>query len=1801
MRWLRIIPLLIAFFALAHAKVPGEINPEVPLIVPGTELAWEGQGLHLVLQVKKPTRLKLKLYSPGFDPKDYRSKNELGDERYDQGKGSLLAVYELRYGSHIIVRRSYGIEPHRWDTLFEGRLEPGEYDLFAKFYGNGKNAVIFKVEAPEGHTKLFVAPDSMYTYNVERGGWQTPFTLDVPEFSPTLKVGVYDADGPRELEFKAETPRGVLTPPVAGSREWFYVPTEEKGGYRFSVRMPSTAVQYTNTVGFRIFIGPIEVEIVDIKGRPVPGARYLIIGSYTRKVKLLAPPGWELVRTEIKYGRELSPGLVLFGMGAGKVRFVLRPPLGTLRVTAKLKYPGHESPYPLVVKVGDEVVRLPADTGETVLILPQDVYTLVPEEVPGARVTGPTEVEVVPGEERRADFVVEPIVELKLTADPRRIPVGEKSLVVATASTEFEDTLPGRLRIEFPSGLRPLGTTEVVGPIAKGRDLVLKVPVEGLRRGTYHPRAHLAPWNLTAVETIEVYRPLTLKLEKTADRERVYAGEEVQFTIRVINEGDEPGQVRLVDKLPPELVGEDLDVELSLAPGEEKRFLLPARVKERVVGRVVNRARLVKDGKTLLEDDAEIQVLKPVLKLTRDLDKPVVFPGEEVRVCLYVENVTRVKLAYELTDRYPNWLEPKEEPRFKAEIAPKGKNKHCYTAKVAFGPEREDPFEARLVSGDIVLTARDKIKRILMPLEKRVEPAEILLGGEAVFTVRVKNPLDRPVKVKLVDAPEKGLGFEGFTKELDLGPGEVRVLTMKAQPDRVGELRNQASVYIGDTPAARPVQAVLKVLPPLVPHRASEVELPFKVRGQGEYLLIRHRPPEGARYVPGSSRLDGRLIADPLVDDEGRLYWKIPFQPEGTVTYRLAHEKPLPPLPEAELTLVSGDQAVPLQGNLTLEDYERAKPLEVEEHREGFIKEPKPGQVFQREAIKVFVEAPYGQEVELRVNGKPVPRDLLGKAQYDKGRGVQRLEYYGVPLEVGRNVIEVRVGDETDRVEVYRAGKPVGFALIPVKAIADGRTPLRFRLELRDELGLPTGRGLVTVEARPEPIAPDAAPRESGYQVLITDGVGELKLAPMVAAGYARVKLAYGSIEETHQVYVPGRQELLLLMQGSVVARYGDGLVEFGGLGRLYAEAALGEGTLQVAVSETVTEASVVPGLMPQGTFYERFPTTGSGGDAKRPLVSEDGVAFRYTEKGFSAAYALQSLSVPGLTNLGRGTVLTAEMRGNLYAKGFVGLLPRDEVTEEIVPDGTRIYDLTYEPKPGSVKVVVDRGGAVEVLERGSDYVVDAVSRMLVLARPLWAYDDEGRPVRLLVTYAPVDAPREVLGYGFGIRLSGGPWYLSGGVANLGDGLRYGGEVGYRDRGFRFSLGYADQVWRLVLSGRKGPYSAAGSLRYDGDKVRVFGRMRALFQVTKGGKIALEHHGSLTRNRSTALYEQKIGKNLFAGLGLGYHWEKRAPAAVGRLAWRDRRTQVALTHSQAFSVRSATETQLSSQFKLDENLTARGELFYDWAGHLTGSLGLDQRLGNANLSLSYALPGAGGEGNRARFGIRAPFPLDEHWTADVHAGYMYAFSTGEGEFAAGTGIRYRREGFVATFGVDYARDGEGGKLTLRAGAAGQIDRNQVISADANYRADKNQGAFTLAYALRASTLQLLTYHRWHTEGTLEGELALGWHPNLYFQLRPAAAYRVRTNDMEATLYQVSLGANLYLTRYLGAGGGVYYLFGPGVSNKNGALAFSVEGSVRVLDPLWLNLGYTFGTFEGLTPDARPGLYLRLDYLGTYQP
>ena len=1907
-----------------------------PLVVPGTELGWESSKLELVLRVSESTQVKLDVYSPGFDPEDYRSANELGDERYDGSDTPLRTLIRIfDSGGRIRLHKEYGVEPHRWHKLIDGELAPGDYLIEMQFFGNGKNALAFRLAADPQKATLQVAPGSMQTYNVHGKDWQYPFTVEKRSWTAPIVVGIYDGDGPEELLISVKKPDGESERiPTPGNREWVRYQIRQAGEYQFGFSQPDTAYQFTNTVGFKIFLGPVVVKVVDEKGNPVDGADYTVNGYYDRTVTLKTiPSGWELVRVETKYGRENADHQVLFGPGGGSVTYVLRPSVGRLSIQASATCgAGSSWPVPIKVRVGEREVDL-GSAGQASLEMKVGDYPLL-VNVPGAVVSAPDRIAVKAGSDTAVTITLQPKVALTLSVDPSNVGVEEWATATAKLTTDFPYSFPATLHLSGPKEVLFKGETELSANLSADAPVVLAAKVAATKPGQYAIRAEASPCTASdtaymrvsgqphftvekkaaksvlspgeeahfvitvankglekgsvrvvdvlpeglegedtevtlelqpgeaktvsvsakvaadargeiinevriydeaglagsASAAIRVLEPAKFVISKNALAKQVEVGGTASFVIEVKNVGQLPGRVRLADELPEGLEGSDIDEYMVLQPGESRRVALDARVADAAKGEIVNTANLYDESGALIgQASATVKVIKPSVELSRSLDKHVVVPGETVKVCLQVENPSNLGVNYKLVDTYPDWLQPLREVSFEGSLQPGQKAEHCYDAKVKFGQEAEGNFEARLTSNAGNLSAKDWIKRVPLGLQKTVEPQKVLIGNEAVFTIKIENPTDHPVSVRLLDTPATGLGMQPVEDNIVLKAGEVRSLKYQAKPEAVGLLQNKASVFVSDTPAAYPAKAALKVLPPLKARRMSEVRLPFQVDGSGDALLVAHRPPEGSEYQVGSSRLDGKPIPDPRLADDGRLIWKIPFEREGEVTYSLAHDSALPKLPEPELTLLAGNRELPLVGNVTLEDYKRAKQISPKD-RQGMIKQPLPGTVFSNsDSTKILVKAPYGQDVRVTVNGVPVPKDKLGEAKYNSAAGTQELAYYGVPLQVGRNVISVDTGSSQDEVEVFRAGRLAKLVAIPEKALADGRSPIKLRIEAQDANGLPTGMGFVTVESNVEPISADANLQMSGYQVLIKDGVGELVLRPIATPKVLQIKLAKDRVEGESSIYVPGTKTTLWTAQGSITVRYGGGL-EVGGKARGYIESPLAGGTLQGAVGVSAAgnagSVSVSPDLTnTENNPHRRFPLLGSGEASGMPLQSDDGIAVKYDREDFSIGYYKTGLSLPGVSGLPSATALVAKKRGSLQAAAFVALLPSSEVFEEIVPDGTRIYKLSSPVKPGSEKVVLQRGAVETELVPLRDYVIDYPTGHITLASPLWPYDENLIPVRLLVSYAPERAPRDTLAFGAGASYRVGSFTIGAAAASLDNGAtwKYGAMVGYNWGPFSISMSmstpsvggewsydvsssYNSQTLRVSLeysfskksvvavaaSGRQGRLSVSGNLRYDGS---LSGRLRVAAKVNESGKVVIEHRGSQTSNRSALLYEQSLG-NFNAGLGLGYEWQTSSPSAVGRLGYGTDRMKITATHTQSFSVAPSLST-LGFSYVFDPNLRGAGELAYEWGTGLSGTFGLYQKLGPANLSLSYALPNASGGGNRARFGVEAPLPLSESVTLDFSGGYERDLGTGAYQAAAGTAVHYKVKGLTASFGIEGATGSSGNKLTLRTGATGKLSQRQVVSFDANYVYEASwHGRFTLAYAYRGRALQVLTYHRMINEnGTaFEGELAPTWHPNLAFQLRPSAAYRVSLDDPGSSLYQIGIGANYYFTPRVGLGGGAYYLWQPALANSS--LSFSVEGSFRVIDPVWFNLGYTFGGFYGLTPEARPGIYIRLDFL-----
>ncbi|WP_051946777.1 hypothetical protein [Thermus amyloliquefaciens] len=1798
----RLIPLWFALVLLfspaGHAQ--GELTLKATVV--GLDLGWELEGFEIWLVPQAQTG-RIVLYSPGLDPEDYRSalkgKAELGDERYDRGLGTIRTVFQLYQGSKLLKEMEFGVEPHREVVFFEGPLTGEPLLLRTRMEGLGKNAFLIRSQGftpyLDGQIQVvdvrYGASPTFRQLPGERGQFVELFSLLAKEVPLTLAF--YDEDGPEELLSRVVEPDGrAVDRKVSGDREWAEYTLRLPGLYRFLFTQPPLAKQYSNTLALRVGAcvrvgetyleavppGPREVRVEDPQGNTLPLNPSV---SQSGLVLLDLPAGYRVLEVRTR-GAVIPEGeRWRIGCPGGEVVYVVEPPRAELQVQVILDLPGEERPGEAQVEVGQEARRV---VGQALFSLPPGVYPLR-AWAEGASVEGPKEVRLLPGGRAVAVFRLRPRVELSLTPETQRHPQGDAARLVLRATTPYPGLLPAELLLELPPELEPLGPTRITGPLAQGRPLELVVEAKG-PAGTYAVQGRLEPYGLRASGSVEFYRKASFTLKKEALTSKVAQGEEARFRLTVVNEGDEAGVVRLRDLGGPGLVGQGLDQTVRLEARQGRSY--EVAFKATGEGVLVNRAELLSpEGEALYRAEASVEVLLPKPDLARELRFRRYLPGEEVQHRLVVRNLGEAPMPYVLRDVCPDFLEPNE-ARFEGVLPPGGERVHTYSARVRFGPEAEGVCQAVLEARGERLTAEVALARVLLALKKEARPDRVLEGGEATFFLTVSNPADHAVRVRLLDTPAKGLPMEGLDMELPLEAGESRTFELPVKAVPTGVHLNRASAFLGETPAAFPAEASLAGLPLLVPERLSEVRLPYRVEApQGEGLLVALPLPEGATYVPGSAQLSGLPLEDPLVYSENGkevLYWRLPFSQEGEVRLLLRHERALPPLGAPGLTLIAGGREVALQGTASLEAYRKAKPLSV--HRVGVIREPRDGQVFrERDAITVVLEGPLGP-LTLRVNGEEVGKERLGKAELDEGRGWQRLEYYGVPLRVGRNVLEV-AGVAQDRVEVFRAGNPVRLRLSLLEAKVDGRTPIKVLVEALDENGLPAGFGPLTLETDLEPLNPDAFLDISGYQILLKDGRAELLLKPLPAPREFGVRAEFNRIQAQARFFAGEGQEGLWLAQGSVGVVLGNMQSGFSleaprlfGLARAYAEGPLLEGRGQLAL-DTAGGLATKPSL-------ERFPITGAATEAQRPLTSDDPIAFRYDQEAFSITYERAPLGA----GLPEATALRFSTRGATQLQAFLGLLPRERVQERILPDGTSYYRLSQPAKPGTLSLLLVEGAKETRLVEGKDFVVDELGN-LQLSRPLFPTTPGLAPVYLLAEYAPLSAPRDLLAYGLSATHEEGGVRFGVSAAYLGA-WRYGLEAGYAQGADRLglSLGYAEDRFRLAFGAeaRLGAFRLKGDLRTEDlsqGLAGVQGQARLAYEeegVPLG--VALEH----ATPAQTALLLEYRPKPFTVGAGLGYLWTENAWAFLGRAGYEEGGAKALLTHTQAFGFGKAL-SRLDATLPLDPNLSLEAGLLYTWGEGLSGTLGLRQKLAGANLALSYQLPTASGEGNRARFGLEAPWPLTDTLSLNLTAGLERNLNTGQGLTAFGLAARYQTKALSATLGGEVSLEEEA-KLVLKGGVAGSLDQENTLAADFLYRPLEGKGRFSVAYALFAPEWNLLTYHRFlaEAEPLWEGELALAYHQPA-FQIRPGFAYRIKPQDALANTYQVSLGGNLYLGRTLGLGGALYYLFQPRTGGDR--LAYSVEGSLRVLEGLWVNLGYSFGETL-LQPE---GLYLRLDFFG----
>ena len=170
----------------------------------------------------------------------------------------------------------------------------------------------------------------------------------------------------------------------------------------------------------------------------------------------------------------------------------------------------------------------------------------------------------------------------------------------------------------------------------------------------------------------------------------------------------------------------------------------------------------------------------------------------------------------------------------------------------------------------------------------------------------------------------------------------------------------------------------------------------------------------------------------------------------------------------------------------------------------------------------VRVKGVVGAKVSLRVNGREIPDNRIGKRLTLGTQGVEATEYIGVQLQPGENKLEL--------LQIDQFGNPRGTKAItviapdtlgriqiktPDNAVADGKTPARVIVELVDHNGVRvTARTALTLETTMGKwLATDLNPREPGVQVFIEGGHAEFALAAPVEPGDSRIRVSSGVLQ----------------------------------------------------------------------------------------------------------------------------------------------------------------------------------------------------------------------------------------------------------------------------------------------------------------------------------------------------------------------------------------------------------------------------------------------------------------------------------------------------------------------------------------------------------------------------------------------------------------------------------------------------------------------------------------------------------------
>ncbi|ACO45010.1 TonB-dependent receptor [Deinococcus deserti] len=1248
--------------------------------------------------------------------------------------------------------------------------------------------------------------------------------------------------------------------------------------------------------------------------------------------------------------------------------------------------------------------------------------------------------------------------------------------------------------------------------------------------------------------------------------------------------------------------------------------------------------------------EARVQV-QPQVALSLQADKAAVCLGDTVTLTARATTAYAGSLPLDLSLDVPAGVQTQGQTRLEAPLsaAQPGELLVSATATQA-GPLT---FTARLAPWAQAQTVRVNVLPVRTSLQlARMPLPDTAVGEEVRVGLTVTNTAAEPAPFTLRDQAGEGLqALEPARFEGTLAAGETRTLSYRARVVHSGQTGLTATL---STPGCAVPQLVsgevLGVNPASVPAapaatesgatgetsdspvvvRSSVITMPFDAPGGSIDLVIAHTLPTGAELVVGSSQLDGQTLPDPRRGAGGTLYWMVPTTVDrqgvtrGVVTYEVRHESPLGTLDAPSLlSRFPGDRHEPIAGRVDLKDLAAAQsltqPSQVTEN-EGAIKLPLQGSVVRvRDRVSIVVEAPLGAAAPaLSVNGLLVSPDRVGQTTEDPGRGVVRLTYVGVPVQPGPNLIQF--GDA--RVTVQRAGPTARVEVTPVSLMADGSTPLRLRIRTLDAFGNLSNPGTVTVRTNLETRAADAS-NEVGYQVRLSDGEGLVELQPQSSPTTLNLDVVLGENVKRYSYEVkPDAHRVGVGLISATAGLDGSFSVQddVSWQARATYEGPLAGGKLYIAADKD--------GLPTDRNTLRRYASYGDNSIENVPLQGIDPVALTYDHPNFRVQYRQSALPISVLPVGEQLTALTAYSKTNPLVSAFVAALPSDRISgERLTLQGNRLLRLARgniaEGSETLELLTLERTTGKELsrvtLVRNADYQLDPTTGIVTLARALDPLDAQLNDVAVLASYRLANAAdQRKLAYGAQAKYTGQDFTVGVAAVRLDDQLTFGARATY-DNGTTRADGLLAVSGGVQLSAdvstRFGQNTLNAKVRYQDESYAGLApltpglsgsasfvaplttSLRAAVDAEYHAPAGAESGGSLTARADYRLAPFSVGAGLRYAFG-----DSQGLGAVLGAGYHQGPVDVDVSHTQPLSGNLKPETSVTTRYRLSNSLSLGFTDKITWGLGHAAAVTLDSAVGNVNYAAAYELPGASGQGNRARFGVSTSLPLTENLTAGLRASATYTVSSGQFDAGAGVDLHHKGDGYVTTTGTDVTYGAQGFGVVMRAGIAGNLSENLNLTADGlvEFGAGKNGQRAAVGYAYRSRNFNSLGTVRF-VNGTLAGgqpELSSNVsaeYRQSNYAVRGALDTRMLLLDRASLTAQASFSGTYYLTDRLGLGAWGRMITQPATQTTE--YGYGLEASFRALPGTWVTAGYNPVGFSGIGTSAtytKKGAYVRLD-------